>query len=85
MGHRSTRCISSTIRHRSSTIRLKSALRRSIPLISSRIRANMSSICDGVSTSESLARTYRNQSSRWIRRVISPVLMRSRNAKMLSA
>jgi hypothetical protein len=83
--HRSTRCISSTIRTRSSTARLKSALRRSIALISLRIRANMSSICDGVSASASLAWVYRSQSSRWIRRVISPVLMRSRNAKMLSA
>lgn len=62
--HRSTRCISSTIWPRSSTIRLKSALRRSIPLISLRIRVNISSICNGVSSSKSLARTYRDQSSK---------------------
>jgi hypothetical protein len=72
--------ISSTVRTSSSTIRLNSALRRSIPPISRRIRANMSSICDGVSTSSLLARMYRCHSSRWIRRVISSGLMRSRNA-----
>jgi hypothetical protein len=73
-------CMPATIRTNSSTINLNSLLRRSIPPISLRILANMSSIWDWVSSSSSLNRMYRRHSSRWIRRVISPGLMRSRNA-----
>jgi hypothetical protein len=73
-------CMAPTIRTSSSTIPLNSLMRRSIPLISLRIFANISSIWVWVSfISSTLTSMYRCQSSRWIRRVISPGLMRSRN------